>query len=478
STFSPDEQRTDFRHIEHITIDGETARDFDDAVCVKKSLDGFQLYVSIADVSHFIRPGSHLDKEAYVRGTSIYFPGRVIPMLPEQLSNNLCSLTPGQDRFTVTAILDFDLSGNLLKKKFVRSVIRSYHRFTYTTVKQIVMDKTPQIRLQHEQFLSQLDWARELAELLLVNRQKRGAIGFTLAEPEITLTESGEIAAISSQERNFAHQIIEEFMLAANEAVAELFTQSGINALYRVHEPPDFEKVEDFYTFSRTLDLQLPQPVNSPEWFAGVVEQCKGKKTEYLVNNLLLRTMKQAHYSPENTGHFGLASRAYTHFTSPIRRYPDLLVHRLLLQIIERNPSQPKISRKDLKLQEKGEFLSARERSAIKAEREMNDRLKVRYMKKHLGENFEGIISGVNDFAMFIELKGMAISGSIGVSELKDDYYIHDEKNYRLIGELSGTVYQVGDLIRVTLIDVDSQRNRISFIPSPEKKPAISDRQK
>jgi len=470
NTFIPGGNRLDLRHIEHITIDGESAKDFDDAICVEKNHEGFQLYVSIADVSYFIRPGSSLDKEAYLRGTSIYFPGRVIPMLPEQLSNNICSLIPGKNRFTVTAILHFDINGKLLKKEFVRAVIRSHHRFTYPTVKQIIVDKTPQIRLQYKQFINRLTWAKELAEMLLASRQKRGSIGFTLSEPEITLTEKGEIAAISPMKRNFAHQIIEEFMLAANEAVAELFSQSGIDALYRVHERPDFEKVEDFYAFAKTLDLHLPQPANRPEWFAGVVEQCKGSKTEYLVNNLLLRTMKQAHYSPENTGHFGLASRAYTHFTSPIRRYPDLLVHRLLLHIIGDDAGQRKKNREDLHLQEKGEFLSVRERVAIKAEREMNDRLKVRYMKKRMGESFEGIISGVNDFAMFVELKDMAISGSIGVNELKDDYYIHDAKRYRLIGELTGTVYQVGDSIRVTLLDVDSQRNRINFIPSPDKK--------
>ena len=464
-SFKSSKDRVDLRKVEHITIDGKTAKDFDDAVCVKKTQEGFQLYVSIADVSYFVRPGTYLDKEAYVRGTSIYFPGRVIPMLPENLSNNICSLVPGKDRFTVTAVLNFDHNGKLLKKEFTRSVIRSHHRFTYTTVKQILIDKDLSIRHLHKPFLAQLEWAHELATALYVKRKKRGSIGFTLPESEITLTDSGEIATISTLKRNFAHQIIEEFMLAANEAVAELFSHSHSKALYRIHEQPDVEKVQEFGVFAKTMGLHLTKADNSPEWFAGVVEQCKGTKTEYLVNNLLLRTMKQARYSPDNAGHFGLASSDYTHFTSPIRRYPDLLVHRELIRTILKDTAGQKEHRKNLNLQEKGDFLSVRERVAIRAEREMNERLKVRYMKKRIGETFDGIISGVNDFAMFVELRDLGISGSIGVKDLKDDYYLHDEKRYRLIGELSGTIYQMGDSIRVTLLDVDCRRNRINFVP-------------
>ncbi|MBW2682922.1 MAG: ribonuclease R [Deltaproteobacteria bacterium] len=465
-SFKPSKDRLDLRKVEHITIDGETAKDFDDAVYVKKTPEGFLLYVSIADVSYFVRAGSDLDKEAYARGTSIYFPGRVIPMLPENLSNDLCSLVPGKDRFTVTAILKFDHNGKLLKKEFTRSVIRSHHRFTYTTVKQILIDKDSSIQRLHKPFLTQLESAYELATALYAKRKKRGSIGFTLPETEITLTDNGEIATISTLKRNFAHQIIEEFMLAANEAVAELFSQNKSDALYRIHERPDVEKIKQFCIFAKTLDLHLTKADNRPEWFAGVVEQCKGTKTEYLVNNLLLRTMKQARYSPDNAGHFGLASSDYTHFTSPIRRYPDLLVHRELIRTILKDTTEQKEYRRGLRLQEKGEFLSARERVAIRAEREMNERLKVRYMQKRIGESFDGIISGVNDFAMFVELKDRGISGSIQVKDLKDDYYLHDEKRYRLIGELSGTIYQMGDSIRVTLLDVDYQRNRINFVPS------------
>ncbi len=258
------ESRKDLRQFVHVTIDGETAKDFDDAICIQKTRKGFQLFVSIADVSHFVQPGSALDKEAYSRGTSIYFPGRVIPMLPETLSNGICSLVPNEDRLTVSAILNFDRQGKLLDKKFTRSIIRSHHRFTYSTVKQILIDKNPEVRRQHKPFLTQLKWAQELATALYNKRRDRGAIGFNVPESNITLTESGDIKAVIKVERNFAHQIIEEFMLAANEAVAELFTEKQRAALYRVHEKPDFEKINDFFTFAKTLDLPIPPPESNP----------------------------------------------------------------------------------------------------------------------------------------------------------------------------------------------------------------------
>jgi ribonuclease R len=457
------ENRLDLRNIEHVTIDGETAKDFDDAVFVEKTENGYRLYVSIADVSHFVRPRSALDKEAYERGTSIYFPGRVIPMLPEKLSNELCSLLPDKDRFTVSAILDYDQTGNLLQKKFARSIIRSRRRFTYTTVKKILIDRDHKTRAANKQFLRSLECARMLAEILLKKRRQRGSIGFTVPESAITLDESGEIKTISIMERNFAHQMIEEFMLAANEAVAAFFTEKQIRGLYRVHERPDQEKVEEFCTFAKTLNVHLPPENNTPQWYAEIVEKCRGTNTEYLINNLLLRTMKQARYSPENIGHFGLASREYTHFTSPIRRYPDLLVHR---ELMEATGNEQNIAKKnDSRLQQKSDFLSGRERTAIKAEREMTERLKVRYMGKRTGEKFQGIISGINDFAMFVALTESGISGSIGLENLKDDYYLHDEKNHRLIGEISGKIFRIGDSITIQLQDVDYTRNRIHFIP-------------
>jgi ribonuclease R len=456
-------QREDLRETIHVTIDGETAKDFDDAVCVMKKRQGFRLYVSIADVSHFVRPGSPIDREAYARGTSIYFPGRVIPMLPEKLSNNLCSLVPGKDRLTVSAVLDFDRSGTLTKKRFTRSVIRSHQRFTYTTVKKILIDKDPVLCKEHKPFLTQLKWAQELATALNIRRKGRGSIDLDVPEPEFTLTASGEVAAIRRAERNFAHRLIEEFMLAANEAVAELFSERLMPALYRVHEQPDPMKTDEFFTFAKTLGLRLPPTENSPAWFAGVLDLCRDSQYEYLINKLLLRSMKQAHYAAENVGHFGLASTDYTHFTSPIRRYPDLMVHRHLLGLLDKPAAEHQAKPPPASLKKAGDFLSARERTAIMAERDMQERLKISFMKDHVGDSFDAIISGVNDSALFLEIQDLCISGSIAVERLDDDHYLLDHKNHRLFGEITAKTYRIGDIVRVTLTDVDAYRKRLNF---------------
>jgi ribonuclease R len=460
--FVPGPDREDLRTTSHVTIDGETAKDFDDAICVIKTRKGFRLFVSIADVSHFVKPDSAIDREAYIRGTSVYFPGRVIPMLPEKLSNDLCSLVPEKDRFTVSAILDFDRSGTLLSKRFCRSIIRSRCRFTYTTVKKILIDKEPSIRKEHKAFLTELKWAEELATALQQKRKQRGSIDFNLPEPEFTLTETGKIASIKMAERNFAHQIIEEFMLAANEAVAELFSRQTTPAIFRIHEAPETIKAEEFFDFAKTLGLPLPTFENLPAWFAEVLEKHKDTKYKYILNNLLLRSMKQAQYSAKNIGHFGLAASDYTHFTSPIRRYPDLIVHRELLRLLP-GGSEKKPSKQQPTLKESGEFLSARERTAVMAERDMNDRLKVGYMKDKIGESFEAIISGVTENALYVEILELCISGSLSVEELGNDYFFFDKKNHRLFGELSNKTYQIGDLIRVMVVDVDIINKRIQF---------------
>lgn len=465
-TLSPKEykDRLDLRDTCHVTIDGETAKDFDDAVCVIKTRKGFRLYVSIADVSHFVKPGSPLDREAYQRGTSVYFPGRVIPMLPENLSNNLCSLLPQTDRLTFTAILDFDRAGNLLKKDFAKSVICSKNRFTYTTVRKILIDRDPTARREHKEFLTPLKWAQELAEQLLEQRMKRGSIGFNIPEPEIELDEQGKISTITKSERNFAHQLIEEFMLVANSAVAELFTQKKREFLYRIHEKPSAEKIAEFKTFATTIGLELPKSDDIPEpsWFNEVLHKTEGTPFGYVVNNLLLRTMQQARYAADNQGHFGLASSDYTHFTSPIRRYPDLIVHRLLADFLKGKDS----SKRPIPLEETAQHCSTRERVAVAAEREMNDRLKVFYLEHHIGETFRGVISGLIESTLFIELSDLFISGAIDVSELRDDYYLFDSRRYRFIGEISGKTYAMGDEIEVKLTNVDLRNRRISFLPA------------
>ncbi len=455
-------QRADLRDTLHYTIDGESAKDFDDAVCIEKTEQGYKLFVSIADVSHFVAAGSSLDREAYQRGTSIYFPGRVIPMLPENLSNNLCSLIPDEDRLTFTAILDFDDRGNLLQKNFTKSVICSKQRFTYTTVKQIIVDEDADVCKAYQPFLVSLRLAKELAEKLYHNRMNRGALGFDIPEPEILLAEDGKIKTIARRERNLAHQIIEEFMLAANEAVAAIFSQEEKYFLYRIHEKPALDKVEEFSRFAATLGLDLPpkEQEPSPSWFARVLALATGTPAEYVINNLLLRTMQQARYSCVNQEHFGLAATDYTHFTSPIRRYPDLIVHRLLNDYITREKTAY-IPPESAEM-----HLSTRERVAINSEREIEERLKVFYMENRIGEHFKAVISGLLETVIFVELVDLFISGSMDISLLRDDYYLYDIKRYRFIGEISGKIYALGDEITVQLIDVDLRNRRIYFGPS------------
>lgn len=457
-------QRRDLREILHVTIDGEDARDFDDAVAIEKTRSGFRLYVSIADVSHYVKPGTSLDKEAYERGTSVYFPNRVVPMLPERLSNNLCSLVPKENRYAFTAILDFDESGKRTGKTFCKSVIKSMHRLTYTKVFKMLVEQDQELRKEYADIQKVLVWMGALAEKLEDRRMQRGSIGFELPEAQIELGPDNTVTAVRRRERNAAHKLIEEFMLAANEAVAETFTKENMPALYRVHEAPDPEHIEEFSSFAKTMGLILPKGNGSPAWFGKVLKSVVGKPQEYIVNNLLLRSMKQACYAEKNVGHFGLAAQNYTHFTSPIRRYPDLMVHRALENLLSASEQQEKPSKGARPLAEAGEFLSKRERLAIDAEREMMDRLKVRFMEKKIGETYEGIISGVSSFGLFVELLDFFISGAIPLTELTDDYYEIDEKNHRLIGRVTNKVYQMGNVISVRVYSVDVRRRRVNFV--------------
>lgn len=453
-------RRKDLRSVNHITIDGETAKDFDDAVCVDKTARGFRLYVSIADVSHFVRSGSTLDREAFERGTSVYFPGNVIPMLPEVLSNNLCSLVPGQDRFAITITLDFDKTGKITSKKFYRSLITSKHRFTYTTVKKIVIDRNEHACIRYDKFVQQLQWAKELAEILRMRRLERGSIDFDLHEVEISLTAEGKVKEIKKAERNFAHRMIEEFMLSANEAVASFLADRIKSPLFRVHDKPDEKKLDDFIPFLNKLGLNLPPFELSPSWFATVLQKVKKSRYEYIINNLLLRSLTQASYAITDIGHFGLASSAYTHFTSPIRRYPDLIIHRQLIEVIDAG-KESNIAPATISVA--SNVLSKREQTAVEAERDMHDRLKTAYMKDKIGQSFQAIISGITENSLFIEIEDLCISGGVPLELLDDDYYIYDSKNFRLFGEITAKTYQIGDMVEVELLEVDLASRRLTF---------------
>ncbi|MBC7962144.1 MAG: ribonuclease R, partial [Steroidobacteraceae bacterium] len=386
--------RVDLRSMPTVTIDGETARDFDDAVSLRREGDNFRLWVSIADVSHYVKKDSPLDREAYLRGTSVYFPDRCIPMLPERLSNGICSLNPQLDRLTMTAEMLFDRSGTMLDSAFYPSVIKSTARLTYTIVKQIIVDDDRETADKYRPLTSMLLEMKELALCLQGMRKKRGSIDFDLPEPEIIIGLTGQTEGIIRAERNLAHQLIEEFMLAANEAVARFITSREIPFLYRVHENPDPAKLIAFqeFVYGFGYEFSLVEDKVNPLELQRLLAQADGRPEERMVNYALLRCMKQARYAADNVGHFGLASACYCHFTSPIRRYPDLVVHRILKAVLLAGSSK-QLAIATERLTEVAEHTSKRERVAMEAERDVVEMKKLQYMQQHLGEEFNGYIA-------------------------------------------------------------------------------------
>ncbi|HOP85807.1 MAG TPA: ribonuclease R [Syntrophorhabdaceae bacterium] len=452
--------RKDLREKPFVTIDGELAKDFDDAVCVEKTKNGFILYVSIADVSHYVPIHSPPDSEAYERGTSVYFPGSVIPMLPKILSNNICSLNPNQDRHTITIELHYDKHGNIIDRAFYPSLIKSAMRLTYTKVEDLLENRTTFLKKDKDKIFRQLEYMAELATILKAKRQKRGTIDFDFPEPEVVLDIEGGLTGIIKSPRLFSHTIIEEFMIAANEAVAEFITENNKPLVYRIHEPPDNEKMLNIEKMLHTLDVGYKRHTSQQHFLQSILKKVKGTAYEYFVNRIILRSMKQAKYSILNKGHFGLASKAYTHFTSPIRRYPDLINHRILKGLI---------SGRNIYTEEELEpmaiYLSERERIAMEAEREVEDRIRVLFMKDKIGEVFEGVISHITSYGFFVELIDVFVEGLVHLSEMVDDYYVFEEEKFRLKGRRTKKTYRIGDKILVRVVRADVERNHLHFTP-------------
>ncbi|GFE61678.1 ribonuclease R [Geobacter sp. AOG2] len=463
--------RVDLRGMTTVTIDGETARDFDDAVALRREGANFRLWVSIADVSAYVTPGSPLDREAYLRGTSVYFPDRCIPMLPERLSNGICSLNPQVERLTMTAEMLFDATGRMVESSFYPSVIKSTARLTYTIVKQIIVDDDREITDKHRHLAPMLGEMKALALVLMAMRKKRGSIDFDLPEPEIVIGLTGRTEGIVRAERNLAHQLIEEFMLAANEAVASFVAAREIPFLYRIHENPDPAKLHDFqeFIYGFGYEFVLAEDRVNPAELQRLLAQAEGRPEERMLNYALLRCMKQARYAAENLGHFGLASPCYCHFTSPIRRYPDLVVHRILKAILALDESKGDKRRgKQLAiatehLGEAAEHTSKRERVAMEAERDVVEMKKVQYMQQHLGEEFDGYITGVTGFGFFVELEELFVEGLVHISTLDDDQYTFQEKQHSLVGNRLRRIFRIGDKARVTVAAVSPATRRIEF---------------
>lgn len=460
-------KRVDLRERLTVTIDGETARDFDDAVSVQREKGGdIRLWVSIADVSHYVKPGSALDREAYLRGTSVYFPDRCIPMLPEELSNGICSLNPQVERLTLTAEMLFTRNGAMKASSFYPSVVRSAARLTYTTVRKVLVDGDPEAIRANRHLVDDLEVMKELALRLMEKRKKRGSIDFDLPEPQIVLDLQGEMVDIVRSERNLAHRIIEEFMLAANEAVASHIEERGVPSLYRVHEPPDPAKLTDFqeFIFNFGYVFRMDGDRVDPHELQRLIDEAEGKPEERMINEVLLRCMKQARYSHENLGHFGLAARCYTHFTSPIRRYPDLVVHRILKDILAGAVTEKEQERLAAALPETAEQTSRRERLAMEAEREIVALKKAQFMKERVGETFEGYITGVSSFGFFVELIDLFVEGMVHVSTLANDFYRYEEKRHSLVGERTKETFRIGDRVSVLVAAVSIERRQVEFV--------------
>jgi ribonuclease R len=452
-------KREDLRDLPLVTIDGETARDFDDAVYCERDGKGYKLYIAIADVSHYVLPLDALDREAFNRGNSVYFPRRVIPMLPEALSNGLCSLNPRVDRLCMVCEMNLDDGGNFRDYRFFPAVMHSHARLTYTRVAAMLGNSKGEDARQYESLLPHIQLLYKLFKVLLKVRKKRGAIDFETVETQMIFNDQGKIERILPVKRNDAHRLIEECMLAANVCASDFLQKNKQPTLYRIHEGPTSDKLAALRDFLKEFGVQLgggSQP--SAKDYARTLTKIRDRPDAQLLQTVMLRSLSQAVYSPDNVGHFGLAYESYTHFTSPIRRYPDLLVHRAIKAVLNGKGYSPG------DWHELGAHCSQTERRADDASRDVESWLKCYYMQDKIGEDFDGVISGVTGFGLFVALDGIYVEGLVHISELPSDYFHFDAAKHMLLGERSGRRYRLGDRIRVKLVRVDLEASKIDFV--------------
>lgn len=457
--------RRDLRNIKMVTIDGEDAKDLDDAVSVERLPNGlYRLGVHIADVSHYVTEGSPLDREALKRGTSVYLVDRVLPMLPRKLSNGICSLNPQVDRLAFSVFMDIDKSGRVVNHETFKSVIKTSERMTYTNVYKILVDNDKDLIERYDYLVDDFKTMEELALILRKKRFERGSIDFDFVETKVILDEKGRPVQIKPYEITIANKIIEEFMLICNETVAEHFFWANVPFVYRVHEDPDPDKIQSFNEFIHGMGYSLKgiRKIH-PKALQDLLDKVKDTPHERIISTVMLRSLRKARYHYENLGHFGLAAKFYTHFTSPIRRYPDLQIHRIMSEFLSGRLTQEKQEKLADALDDITRLCSERERASDEAERETVDLKKVEYMIQHEGETFEGIISSVTSFGMFVELEN-TVEGLIRLSSLEDDYYIFNEKTYSLVGERTRRTYKIGDKVQVLVARADVLSRQIDFM--------------
>ena len=459
--------RLDLREKEIFTIDGEDAKDLDDAVYVEKTKQGtYILGVHIADVSYYVKEGSMLDKEAIIRGTSIYMMDRVIPMLPKELSNGICSLNQGEERFAISCIMEIDNEGKVISSDIKKSIIKVTKRMSYTDIYKILEEKDEKIIKENKKYVEHFKRMDELARILKKRREKAGSLNLDIPESKIILDHNGVAIDVKKYELTFANEIIEQFMLTANETIAEKFYWLNAPFIYRVHENPDMEKITELNKFLFNLGYKIKVSKDNvyPKSFAEVLEKSKGTPEERVVSNLILRTLKVARYESENKGHFGIASKYYCHFTSPIRRYPDLFIHRIISEYLKKgyNLKEKEIEDYREKAKKYAETSSEREKVAQKVEREAEDIKKAEYMQDKVGEMYEGIISSITSFGVYVELEN-TVEGLIRFDDLGNEYFIYDENRKTLMGERSKKIYKIGNKINIKVKYASKETRRIDF---------------